>query len=60
MNFKPFVLTLFDDGETLDEAHVHPELTMITTSINGAREPARIVDTEYFLLIADAIREAQK
>jgi len=58
MKFEPFTITLCDDGETIEQAHVHPELTMITISVNGRKEPARIVDTQYFLMVADAIKSA--
>ncbi len=60
MKFDPFTITLFDDGVTYEQARVHPELTMITCRINGKNEPSKIVETEYFLRIADAIREAEK
>ena len=58
MKFEPFTITLCDDGETIEQAHVHPELTMITISVNGRKEPARVIDTQYFLMVADAIESA--
>lgn len=58
MKFEPFTITLYDDGETIEQAHVHPELTMLTMSVNGAKEPVRVIDTKYFLMIADAVRSA--
>lgn len=58
MKFEPFTITLHDDGETLEQAHVHPEFTMFTTSVNGVKEPARVIDTKYFLMIADAVNSA--
>jgi hypothetical protein len=58
MKFEPSTITLYDDGETIEQAHVHPELTMLTMSVNGIKEPARVIDTEYFLMVADAIKTA--
>lgn len=58
MKFKPFTITLFDDGETIEQAHVHQELTMLTLSVSGTKEPARVIDTKYFLMIADAVNKA--
>ena len=58
MKFEPFTIILHDDGETIEQAHVHPELTMLTMSVNGAKEPARVIDTKYFLMIADAVNSA--
>ena len=58
MKFKPFTLTLFDDGDAVEQAHIHPELTMITTVVNGRREPPVIIDTPHFLSVADAIKLA--
>ena len=56
MKFEPFTITLHDDGEMIEQAHVHPELTMITLKVSGVKEPARVIDTKYFLMIADAIK----
>lgn len=58
MKFEPFTITLFDDGETIEQAHIYPELTMLTISVNGTKEPARVIDTKYFLMIADAVNSA--
>ena len=58
MNFEPFQITLYDDGETVERAHVNPELTMLTMSVNGVKEPTRIMDTKYFLMVADAVNSA--
>ena len=58
IKFEPFTIILHDDGETIEQAHVHPELTMITMSVSGTKEPARVIDTKYFLMIADAINLA--
>lgn len=58
MKFEPFTIILHDDGETIEQAHVHPELTILTMSVNGVKEPARVIDTKYFLTIADAVNLA--
>lgn len=56
--FEPFTMTLYDDGETVEMAHVHPELTMITMTVNGRKEPALVIETKHFLMVADAIKSA--
>ena len=58
MKFEPFTIILHDDGEIIEQAHVHPELTMLTMSVNGEKEPAQVIDTKYFLMIADAVNSA--
>ena len=58
MKFEPFTITLHDDGEMIEQAHVHPELTMITMKVNGVKEPALVIDTKYFLMVADAVKSS--
>ncbi len=58
MEFEPFTITLHNDGESIEQAHVHPELTMLTMSVGGTKEPSRVIDTKYFLIIANAVNSA--
>ncbi len=58
MKFEPFTITLHTDGENIEQAHVHPEFTLLTILVGGKKEPSQVIDTEYFLIIANAINSA--